>query len=421
MAAEDEVLAGRAYVAAHGRRRPRHAVANDLRLRLEAVSVINTYGWDDFSLNRVSVATGIAKAAIYRRYPSKSALGIHAWQRDLFPEFCAALEAAFRSAIEPGQQVPDARAFERDQFCGAMESFARPSAQLAAAVELLMASIVHPDLAADVYEPMRDWLATYCPLGSDGQRALRSTQAVAILTWALGLVIFSDRPWVAEMDLTPALSRAYGALTQPAPARPLPSSTAGYLRMSPFHTDDPRIDVALDHASASIGSIGYQRTRLQDVAKAAGVSEAFLLIRFTNKIGMFRMINDTNYASSYESFSEFQRATAAEYGSGVAEAVAWREYLNPAIRDRQIMGLETDRLARHDQRMRDIVLSAERSILDQRLQGVPPEDTPARVGDTHLDFATGHGLPLVGLLLPHAWSLPLSTLTEPYMAAHPYQ
>lgn len=294
--------------------------------------------------------------------------------------------------------------------------------------ELLMAAFVHVDLTEKVAGPMSEWVRDYCPppepLPTDESRPkvdlIGSVQAVAILTWALGLVIFADRPWVAEMDLDPALSRADHALAQPAPSRPLPDSTADYLRQSPFHTDDPRIDLALDHALASIATLGYQRTRLQDVARAAGVSEAFLLIRFKTKLGMLRAIVDPGYGAAYEAFSAFQQAVADEYGPGIAEAVAWREYLNPNIRDRQILGLETDRLAKHDAVMREITLAAEQQVVDARLAEVSASERAARTGDTHMDFATGHGLPIVGLLLPHAWTLPLNMVTEPYLVGHPF-
>jgi len=218
----------------------------------------------------------------------------------------------------------------------------------------------------------------------------------------------------------PQVRRHVPRLARPAPSRPLPDSTADYLRQSPLHTDDPRIDLALDHALASIATVGYQRTRLQDVAKAAGVSEAFLLIRFKTKLGMLRAIIDPGYGAAYEAFSAFQQAVADEYGPGIAEAVAWREYLNPNIRDRQILGLETDRLAKHDDVMREITLAAEQQVVDARLAEVSASERAARTGDTHMDFATGHGLPIVGLLLPHAWSLPLNMVTEPYLVGNPF-
>ena len=52
---------------------------------------------------------------------------------------------------------------------------------------------------------------------------------------------------------------------------------------------------------------------------------------------------------------------------------------------------------------------------NQQLAGTPAADRAMRTGNVHLDFATGHGLPIVGLLLPEAWTLPFNTVTEPYV------
>lgn len=35
-------------------------------------------------------------------------------------------------------------------------------------------------------------------------------------------------------------------------------------------------------------------------------------------------------------------------------------------------------------------------------------------------LAAGHGLPIIGLLLPHAWALPLNKVNEPNFGGNPY-
>ena len=55
------------------------------------------------------------------------------------------------------------------------------------------------------------------------------------------------------------------------------------------------------------------------------------------------------------------------------------------------------------------------AVLDQQLAATPDTDRHTATGRIHLDFATGHGLPTVGLLLPEAWTLPFNTITEPYL------
>ncbi|CAB5023447.1 unannotated protein [freshwater metagenome] len=231
--------------------------------------------------------------------------------------------------------------------------------------------------------------------------------------------MFSTRPWTTTMDLAPALAHAHWALANPTEPVALPDAVAAHLYDSPFHTDDPRIDLALDNALASIGTIGYQRTRLIDIATKTGISEGFILIRFTTKLGLMRAIIDASYAEGYQAFIDYQERITNEHGPGIAEATAWRQYLDPRISDRQTLGMETDRLSLFNPAMRDITFPQDLAVLDQQLAATPDTDRHTATGRIHLDFATGHGLPTVGLLLPEAWTLPFNTITEPYLQNTP--
>ena len=294
----------------------------------------------------------------------------------------------------------------------AMTAFARPAPGIRAAVELVLASLVDPALAGPVLEPTRQWLRDHVTSGPD---PVRAAQGTAILTWALGLAVFSTRPWTATMDLDPALAHAHWALAHPTTPVALPDAVAGHLYDSPFNTDDPRIDLALDNALASIGTIGYHRTRLVDIATKTGVSEGFILIRFTTKLGLMRAIIDAGYAEGYQAFTDYQERIAAEHGPGIAEATAWRQYLDPNISDRQTLGMETDRLSLFNPTMRDTTFPQDLAVLDQQLATTPDTDPNTATGRIHLDFASGHGLPITALLLPEAWTLPFNTITEPYL------
>ena len=412
---ERDRLASREYIAARGRRRPAHAVRNDAALREAAIAVIADVGWDEFSLSKASGATGVAKSSVQKRYDGKAGLAAEAWERDLFPALTGALGRALATGLPPAasdRSVPEPAA----GFIDAMTAFARPAPGIRAAVELVLASLVDPALAGPVLEPTRQWLRDHVTSGPD---PVRAAQGTAILTWALGLAVFSTRPWTATMDLAPALAHAHRALAHPTEPVALPDAVAGHLYDSPFNTDDPRIDLALDNALASIGTIGYHRTRLVDIATKTGVSEGFILIRFTTKLGLMRAVIDAGYAEGYQAFIDYQERIAAEHGPGIAEATAWRQYLDPNISDRQTLGMETDRLSLFNPAMRDTTFPQDLAVLDQQLAATPDTDPNTATGRIHLDFATGHGLPITALLLPEAWTLPFNTITEPYLQTTP--
>jgi AcrR family transcriptional regulator len=423
---ERDRLASREYIAAHGRRRPAHAVRNDAALRDAAITLIADVGWDEFSLSKAADATGIAKSSVQKRYNGKAGLAADAWERDLFPALTGALDRALTAGLPPTPPTPQgAKAAaggpspggDAQEFVDAMTAFARPAPDIRAAVELVLASLVDPALTESILEPTRQWLHDH--ITNPNPNPVRAAQGTAILTWALGLVVFSTRPWTTTMDLTPALTRAHWALGHPTEPTVLPDAIAAHLYDSPHHTDDPRIDLALDNALAAFGTAGYQRTRLIDIATKTGVSEGFILIRFTTKLGLMRAIIDAGYAEGYQAFIDYQERIAAAHGPGIAEATAWRQYLNPNISDRQTLGIETDRLSLFNPHMRDITFPQDLAILDQQLATTPDTDRNTATGHVHLDFAIGHGLPITALLLPEAWTLPFNTITEPYLQNNP--
>ncbi|MCX6413499.1 MAG: TetR family transcriptional regulator [Actinobacteria bacterium] len=425
---ERDRLASREYIAARGRRRPAHAVRNDAALREAAIALIADVGWDEFSLSKASGATGVAKSSVQKRYDGKAGLAAEAWERDLYPALTDAIGHALATGLPPAAPAPEPGApappgavpasggpsglEPAADFIDAMTAFARPAPGIRAAVELVLASLVDPALTGPVLEPTRQWLRDHVTGTPD---PVRAAQGTAILTWALGLTVFSTRPWTATMDLAPALAHAHRALAHPTAPVALPDAVAAHLYDSPFNTDDPRIDLALDNALASIGTIGYHRTRLVDIATKTGVSEGFILIRFTTKLGLMRAIIDAGYAEGYQAFIDYQERIAAEHGPGIAEATAWRQYLDPRISDRQTLGMETDRLSLFNPTMRDTTFPQDLAVLNQQLAGTPDTDRNTATGRIHLDFASGHGLPITALLLPEAWTLPFNTITEPYL------
>ena len=417
MSSPDERRASAEYITRHRRIRPSHAVRNDATLDAAIVAVIADKGWDELSVNKVAKAAGLTTGAVYARHADKTALGAHAWQRLLRAPLTEALDAVIAAGLAAGSPAPDGPGATLPDFASAMEAFVRPSPEIRAALELVMGSQFDPAQRAAIFEPATGWLRERCqPIGGDTARA---AQATAIAVWALGLVIVSNRPWTDSMDPAPAIARIHGALAHPAKPMPLPATSAAYLRESPFDTGDPRVDTILMRTLESIGTAGYQRTHVGSATDAAQVSESFAFTRYPSKLDLFLAVSQTGYAQAYDDIRSFRQAVAADQGIGIAEAVTWREYLSPDVADRRIVSIETDRLTAYNTRMREITLTAEQALLDGILADVPKAQRRAMTGHLHLDFASGHGLPLIGVLLPDSWQLPFDVVTVPETARHP--
>ena len=420
MASAEERRASADYIAKHGRIRPSHAVRNDAKLDTAIVAVIAENGWDDLSVNKVAKAAGLTPGAVYKRHADKTALGIHAWDRLLRTSLTDAIDAVITAGLAAGIPAPDANeasATTLPAFAAAMQAFIHPAPGIRAALELVMGSQFDPAQRAAIFEPAATWLRERCqPDGGDNARA---AQATAIAVWALGLILVSNRPWTDSMDTAPAIARIHGALAHPATPTPLPANSAGYLRGTPFDTGDPRVDTILMSILESVGAIGYQRTHVVTATDAAQVSETFAFMRYPTKLDLFLAVIQTGYAQAYDDIRAFRESVAAEHGIGLAEAVTWREYLAPDVAERRIASIETDRLTLHNPRMRQTAIAADIAILDSILLDVPKDQRSAMTGHLHLDFASGHGLPLIGILLPDSWQLPFDVVTVPETARHP--
>ncbi len=407
----DERRSMAAYIAKHGRIRPSHAVRNDASLSASIVDLIASGGWDALTISGVAANAGLTHGAVYDRHQNKSALGVDAWHDNLFRPLTDVLDEVLNAAL--GAQ-PNETADER--FLPAMRVFVDPTTEMRAAIELVMGSQFDPVLRAAVFDGLAEWLGSRC-LAYDGDRS-RAAGASSVVALALGFVLLSRRPWVDEMDIGPGLRRIFVALRNPSEARILPADTADFLRTSPFDTGDPRLDDVLDRTIASIGSVGYRQTRVADIAKASGVSEGFIFSRYKTKLDLFLAVIDFMHAQGYQRLGEFIERIAREVGPGAAEAVAWREYLSPGATTRVVF-LETQRLVSYNERMRAITDPVEQGLLESMVAGTPDIGRAEVIGHVHLEFASGHGLPLLGVLLPSAWELPYDVFTEPFVTSSP--
>ncbi|MBU6245398.1 MAG: TetR family transcriptional regulator [Actinomycetales bacterium] len=416
---EQERRASAAYIAKHGRRRPAHAIRNDARIDSAIIAVIAESGWDDCSINRVAKHAGMSGRSLHARHPDLTAMGIHAWDTMLHDPLTDALDAAITAGLAADTTSTQARAATLAAFAAAMEPLLHPSTEIRAGLELLLGSQFDPAQRAAILEPTTAWLRDRTQPPDVPPDPVRAAQATAIAIWALGLVIFANRPWVATMDPAPALARIHDALASPAAPAPMPGISTHHFQATPFHTGDPRVDTILTTASQSIGQVGYHRTHVRIATDAAGVSESFAFIRFPSKTDLLLAITDTAYRQGYEDFRAFTQGVAATHGPGIAEAVTWQAYLHPDTRPQRTTGIELNRLVNHNPRIRQHAHDTEAEILTSLLASAPQADLPQLTGHVHLEFASGHGLPIIGNLLPDAWTLPFDAITTPHTAASP--
>lgn len=381
------------------RRRPRHALGNDLSIAQAAIEAFALDGFDATSMASLSARAHLTYGAAYARFEDKSELAVALWDEHLFTAVTDALDSA-AAAIQSGENA----------FAGAMAPFVRPGPQLLAAIELIQASRFEPALQQGIHRPFADWLAHWIGPGessSPTEAVVRSTVA----NLALGLVMVEGRPW--QVDLTTELQRIGRALAAPVPATSLPGDLASHLDAWPFDSGDPRIDRALGAIAAIVGEVGYHRATITRICRAAKVSTGLLYGRYPGKLDLFLAATNALLANGYAANAAFTQRLASAYGSGIAEAVVWREFQRPEYAIKRSLALESNRLARFDERMRREHLEREQVLVDQ--YSASPDPTTA-LAYLHWDMAMAMGVNLVPNLVPEVWTLPFDVVTVPLLA-----
>jgi len=380
------------------RSRPRHALHNDDALAEAAVLAIAGEGWDATTMASVSEHADLTYGAAYGRFDDKHALAVAVWQErlaDLLPQSLMAAE----SALADG---PDA-------FGEAMSAFALPAPGLVAAIELIQAGAFDPRLSEQIQAPVADWLDSW--IHAEGATAtIRATLGYL----GIGLVLASWRNW--PVTLTGEFARYHHGLNRPADPTPLPADVAAHLSVTPFGTGDERIDQAMEAMITVVGELGYQGATINRICRAAGVSAGFLYKRYPGKLDMFLAATDALLGHGYQANADFIAKLTQRYGPQIAEAVIWREVQRPHLHAKRTIALESNRLARYDQRMQDVHQGRETSMVDALPSG---DARPDALAFLYVDLALGLGMHLVANLAPSVWELPFDQVTVPLLGSAP--
>jgi AcrR family transcriptional regulator len=394
--------------ASNPRRRPPtpSPIRNAAALQDAAIELIATIGWDEATTVRIGEASGLTYGAVYARYGDKSELGAELLEDVLLPLFCAELSGAIHAALDPAAAV---------DFESALKRFVHPSRTLLAAIELVLAARFDPRLAEAVFPVLVPTIATHCRPG-DVHDAIEAAQGATTAIVAIGLALGSDRPWLAEADMRPALHRLHAAISAPAPPLSLPNVGAEHLDSWPFDSGDPRVDALLEATVQTVGELGYHAASVARICRNARVNQGFLFKRYRTKFDLFHAAATTSHTAGIENTETYLASLGEAQGIAAAEAIAWREYQRPGLAIKRSVALESQRLARYHQELAEGIHAPEAAVLAHRTRRLGKDRLAAAIGDVHLDVALGLGILVLPLLLPEAWSLPFSAITQPLVA-----
>lgn len=394
------------------RRTQARVARHDEAIRAAAVRVLAQRGWDKFTKQSVAQASGLSEGAVYRRYATARDIGMDVWSSQLAPTLGVALDRLFAAVGDVGNGAADLPA--------ALRSFLYAGDPLLASIEVLLASGLDPELHELVTASLSTHLSPVLP-SSNHQDAVDAARHAAALVAALGLVMTADRPWLATCSVGPAIDRLRHAIDQPSAVIALPPDRPEFLTQSPFETGDPRRNRVMECMAASVGSLGYARSFLAPVARAAGVDVNYISQNFGNKLDLFLALIDHQHDKGWNHITQFFAEQTQIHGAGVAEAIGWLAYLAPNIGQERVVALESYRLTMFNDRMRSLVVAKESENFKQIVASGPPSTPPAELfGHMHLELCFGIGLLVTAILLPEAWRFPFVTVTTPLKENDPF-
>jgi AcrR family transcriptional regulator len=314
------------------RRRTARALANDATLRTAAAELAVEVGWDEVRFAGVAKRAGLSVAAVHSRAENKAELGSQVWESLLGDHFAASVD----------QLVATVHAGDLSETADQLSQFSDPTPMLQASCELLLAALFDDDLAEVVGPSARATLARHCSPGRTLPPATAGANALIIgsglgRTMAAAAGMPSPVPAEFSAALLGAMAAAQGR------GRRLPAGPP-IQWVKPFTLADPHRE-ALSIASLDlISRVGYRRTTVARICRAAGVSSGSLFARFVRKADLVAEAAEELLTSTDEMMSQFAAAAGKQSGP-ILDALIMRGYLEPAHLRHRALRLELARIA----------------------------------------------------------------------------
>ena len=369
---------------------------NSDALHKAAIEDLSLRGWHGLTAADVSRRAGLTTGAFYNRYLDSNDFALDLW----FEELQGILFTAIDKCISALREERPGIAFAR-----AMKAFVHPEPRLIAAIELVLAAQFNTEPLSEISSLTSRFLSDRV-LVSDHVTPEQATVAATICFEAFGLALLSSRPWTAQSSPRERLIQFGEALLKASPSAPLPEFDSEYLRQPLPSSGDPRLDHLLTVVEEVIGTIGYHRTTVAMVCRAADVSSGFVFSRFATKFDLFAAVIDRAWSERFRETAALTTRLGTDYGPGVAEALVWRELMRPSVTIPRAIYLETNRLMRYDPAMANLMAIEDQRLFTRRGIAAP---IPSVI---NVRRSIGLGIAFVARLVEDVRDLPFGCVTE---------
>jgi AcrR family transcriptional regulator len=379
-----------------------HARRNDSLITESAIKTISEHGWDATTAPAVAEAAGLTYGAIYGRFIDMSELGHEIWTQEVGKHLKAALTTIFHSLTTSDEEL-----------IASFEEFARPSRHLVAAIELVLAGSFDPALSIATQEIASLLGSEIAKRKAQDPSGVGAAVAVVTASVALGLLLISDRSWLEGLDLRLVLEPFAKVLRNPGEVIELPVDYQPFVRKMEYQSGSEKTDQLFDALATEIGLRGYAGATIVRICRRSKISSGFVYNHFENKLELFKALTRAVYGRSLGAVAEYIGKLSTSHRPAFAEAILWRELLNPHINLARSLALEANRLARYNADMRVTHMSIEEQTMMQRTKTVSASEKAYKTATFHLGLAVGTGYYLVPNLVPDIWDLPYIAVTMP--------
>lgn len=379
---------------------------NDALILDGALEAAAADGWPGLALIAVARRVGLSQRPVAARFVDRAELACTVWRERAAPALLAGLDQALTAAgLLKGK--PSAHRFEE-----AMESLARPDANLRAASELLVLSNFDLTLAQEVESGFGAQVQEWCSPKRGRVTRAQAARRAYLLIVALGLVAVGRRPGADRIVLTDELDSLLAALQAAATPCTLPSAHLQHVEDDvPFGTGDPIHDALLTSVLRLVGTAGYEGASTARIARDAGVAEANIFLRYRSKLELFVDASVRHQEFGFLVNAQFQQGLEEQYGAGVTEAVMLREILRPEFAHQRRVNVEELRVSWHDAGLLGKQEETFASFVAQQSEANPDWTAATSQARVHMGLATGFGVILLGIVAPDAGSLPFDVVT----------
>lgn len=319
--------------APHKTTRAEQVQRNDELIAAALLQQINTVGWDALTVSGVAKAAGVTVGAIYARAENLAELANTVWETRLRDQVEGGL-GAYLKAIE---------ASDADGVFAAAQHFTGNRVDMAAAIELAIASLFDDELSEVIGQSFTDILKRLTGLAEVAQLTRHQSAVLVLSTGLLLGNILASADSRSGTELSPEEA---SLLVEYWHAQPedLPQENPEEIAfVKPSVGTDSELN--LDKIIGVVGKWGYRRATVARMARAVGTTPGSLFYGNASKAGLIARAAESRLYSPLEVWNQYAQIFE-ERGSAMARAEFLRVYLNPEHEQAWRVNLELARVAK---------------------------------------------------------------------------